>query len=186
MNTITKVTDLKEFYIENGGSLYWKDKDFDKGIYDMKYSERLAKAERVKLLRKIFFDFLNSVNSDIYITPYYYEEENCFSWFEDWGKMSKIPRYKEIIKEANRNNIYLKNSSVIPYEKYRELAVKFFNGNVSYISKAYYIIPSLKIMFRPYHDAQLVTYGNNEDYKYKEIIKYFLSKSDKLEYWLRA
>lgn len=165
------------------GEIYWTDVDFDKGIYSLKLKEKKERLKRISLLKNIFFRQLDEMNEQIYISPYFDVSDEYYYWFHEWKNINKNFHYREIINEANNKNIYLKQKKIIDYNSYKDLAIKFFKGNVNYISKSCYIVPKLNMAFMPTHSVDLLIYGDKGSQQYMNIVKNILRYDIRLNYF---
>lgn len=175
------LSNIQKIASSNKGEIYWNDGDFGECKRYMSLKKRRERIKRINQLEHIFFKELDNLNKDIYIIPYYNFDYDVYTWFEAWKDLTSSVYYKNIIKEANKNNIILKYTKVIPYKSNSELPHKFFVGNMNYISLASFIVPELKIIYYPTHNLTLKMFGEikgNQNTKFIESILLQLTNSE--------
>lgn len=181
---------FKTILSSNSEGIAWKrGSEFDCGLQALSRLQRRERLTKIRLLHNCVFSNLNMLEEDIYMVS---KLEICSEWtgWQEWfddfiyGKrMKKNVFYREIIKEANKKNIKLLTQHVINYKNNKELADKFFRGNMEYITKVCFCVPELDFAVQPTHSIQLLLYSKNKGNHYVNFIENLLCYSNELKLW---
>lgn len=183
-NLLNNCTDILSHLV---AGIYWNSYNFDIGKKFLGKNSKILRAKKSILLGEYLFDWFENFSCDLYIVPSFYWENGIVKWsqsiwFSDWKFSKSNVFYREIISEANRCKVNLRETHFLNYKKYGKLAQKLCRGNMEQISDVSFSCPKMNFAIRPTYDIQLMLYGNNTK-KIEGYIKSLLNYSSELGYY---
>ncbi|MCC8015256.1 MAG: hypothetical protein LIO87_08670, partial [Eubacterium sp.] len=164
--------------------IYWNDCNLDIGKIYLSKKGKILRTKKVILLSEYLFELLKNFSEDLYIIPSFYIENGTVkrsqsNWFSGWQFSKSNVFYREILEEANRCKVNLKETHCLSFSEYGLLAQRLCRGNTEQISDVTFCCPNKNFALRPTYDVQLILYGSNKE-TIEALTKFFLNCSSEL------